>query len=77
MDAQGFARSLSPAVQAQYAKGRLSTLVELQKAVPNGPIIANHAYGPPFDNVTVGMANAAMLESCPGRLSCLVLTPSR
>jgi hypothetical protein len=39
-------------------------LTDLQRALGEGPLIANHAYGPPHDLVQPGPANSnfAMIE---------------
>jgi len=45
-----------------YFDGHIQMLKDLQKAIGEGPIIANHAYGPPHDSIIAGDANFAMIE---------------
>ena len=50
---------LSPDKATEYSVGHAKVLTEVQNAVA-GPIICNHAYGPPHDNTTV--CRGAMIE---------------
>lgn len=45
-----------------YEKGHIQMLADLQAAIGDGPVIANHAYGPPHDNMYAGSVNFAMIE---------------
>lgn len=45
-----------------YLKGHVQMLRDLQTAVGAGPIIANHAYGPPHDPVLPGYVSFSMIE---------------
>ena len=46
-----------------YAAGHVQVLTDLQKALGDGPLVANHASGPPHDNMVAGSVSFAMLES--------------
>jgi hypothetical protein len=48
--------------QAAYNAGHLLAHQTAQKLIGDGPMIANHAYGPPHDNYTG--VNSAQIESC-------------
>ena len=37
-------------------------LTDLQQQVGTGPVIANHAYGPPHDQTAAGSVDFAMME---------------
>ena len=41
-----------PTGPAAYTAGHLAMQAELQAALGDGPVVSNHAYGPPFDNLT-------------------------
>lgn len=55
---------VAPDVAAAYNAGHIEAHRKLQKLIGDGPLIANHAYGKPFDNFTATDANSAMIESC-------------
>lgn len=55
-------KGVSSADQAAYNAGHLLAHQIAQKEIGDGPMIANHAYGPPHDNYTG--VNAAQIESC-------------
>jgi len=46
-----------------YNKGHVQVLKDAQRALGNGPLIANHAWGPPHDAFVSGTVNFAMIES--------------
>merc|ERR1711939_361128 len=46
-----------------YNKGHVQVLTDLQRALGDGPLIANHAWGPPHDALVPGTVNFAMIES--------------
>lgn len=63
VDKQGFMSSLDEVTAQRYMAGRQLMLKELQQAVGAGPIVANHAFGPPHDNISAGTGvNFAMIE---------------
>lgn len=45
-----------------FAAGHIQMLLDLQHALGDGPLIANHAYGPPHDAALPGSAHFAMIE---------------
>eukprot|EP00040_Diaphanoeca_grandis_P023282 m.126363 g.126363 ORF g.126363 m.126363 type:complete len:490 (-) comp29198_c2_seq1:160-1629(-) len=45
-----------------YFHGHIKVLTDLQTALGEGPLIANHAYGPPHDDFVAGSVNFAMIE---------------
>jgi hypothetical protein len=47
---------------AAYAAGHVKVLTDLQTALGEGPLIANHAYGPPHDPMQPGSVDFAMME---------------
>ena len=46
--------NLTAAQSKAYAEGHVKVLTDLQSAIGEGPVIANHAYGPPHDNLAKG-----------------------
>ena len=46
--------NLTAAQSKAYAEGHVKVLTDLQAAIGEGPVIANHAYGPPHDNMAKG-----------------------
>lgn len=52
VDPQGFMSSLDPAVASAYMAGRTQMLKDLQTAVGAGPIVGNHAWGPPLELIS-------------------------
>lgn len=46
-----------------YTKGRVQALTDLQSALGDGPLIANHAMGPPHDLFVPGSVKFGMIES--------------
>ena len=54
--------NITGAKAAAYAAGHVQVLTDLQTALGEGPVIANHAYGPPHDNMMVGSVSFAMNE---------------
>jgi hypothetical protein len=46
-----------------YQAGHVQMLTDLQTAIGEGPVIANHAWGPPHDPVKAGAVSFAMIES--------------
>ena len=57
------AHNLTAAKAAAYAAGHVQVLTDLQTAIGDGPVIANHAYGPPHDNMVAGSVSFAMIET--------------
>jgi hypothetical protein len=47
---------------AAYASGHVKVLTDLQTALGDGPLVANHAYGPPHDAMKPGSVSFAMIE---------------
>ena len=45
--------NLTAATSKAYAAGHVQVLTDLQTAIGEGPVIANHAYGPPHDNMVL------------------------
>ena len=54
--------NLSDATAHAYFAGHVQVLTELQTALGAGPLIANHAYGPPHDAMAAGTVSFAMIE---------------
>ena len=54
---------LTPAKAKAYFEGHIQVLTELQTALGEGPVIANHAYGPPHDAMVPGSVSFSMIES--------------
>jgi hypothetical protein len=46
----------------QWHPGHIQVLSDLQQALGEGPLIANHAYGPPHDLFAAGSVSFAMIE---------------
>ena len=46
-----------------YTEGHVQVLTELQHRLGDGPVIANHAYGPPLSNLGPGAVGFSMIES--------------
>ena len=57
-----YALNLSDATAHAYFAGHVQVLTELQAALGEGPLIANHAYGPPHDAMAAGSVSFAMIE---------------
>lgn len=55
--------NISASKLAAYAAGHVQVLTDLQKAIGEGPVIANHACGPPHDNLVAGAVSFAQLEN--------------
>jgi hypothetical protein len=45
-----------------YFAGHLKVMTDLQTAIGEGPVIANHAYGPPHDPLVAGAVSFSMNE---------------
>lgn len=54
--------NISGTKAAAYAAGHVQVLTDLQTALGEGPVIANHAYGAPHDNMAAGSVGFAMDE---------------
>lgn len=54
--------NLTAAQAEAYAAGHVKVLTDLQTALGQGPVIANHAYGPPHDNMLPGSVSFSMIE---------------
>ena len=54
--------NLSAAQSKAYAAGHVKVLTDLQTAIGEGPVVANHAYGPPHDNMLKGSVSFDMIE---------------
>jgi len=54
--------NLTDAHALAYAQGHVQVLTELQAALGDGPLIANHAYGPPHDPLKAGAVSFSMIE---------------
>eukprot|EP01043_Picozoa_sp_COSAG02_P085084 COSAG02_NODE_22795_length_740_cov_0.758190_2_plen_148_part_00 len=53
--------NLTATQRQAYAAGHVQVLAELQAALGEGPLIANHASGPPHDNMVPGSVSFSML----------------
>mmetsp|Transcript_20270 Transcript_20270/g.60557 ORF Transcript_20270/g.60557 Transcript_20270/m.60557 type:complete len:411 (+) Transcript_20270:74-1306(+) len=53
---------LDNATAEAYFNGHIQMLKDLQTAIGDGPVIANHAYGPPHDPLLPGYVNFCMIE---------------
>jgi hypothetical protein len=61
--------NLTAVQSAAYAAGHVKVLTDLQTAIGAGPVIANHAYGPPHDNMATGeMAHRLHPHRLPSQL---------
>jgi len=56
------ANQLNNSKKEAYIAGHYQVLQDLQSAIGQGPLISNHAYGPPHDNLTG--VRASMIEGC-------------
>ena len=56
--------NLTAAKSQAYAAGHVKVLADLQAAIGEGPVIANHAYGPPHDNMAKGERSRFLREQC-------------
>eukprot|EP01043_Picozoa_sp_COSAG02_P052848 COSAG02_NODE_5757_length_4062_cov_12.533687_2_plen_387_part_00 len=54
--------NITGAKAAAYKAGRVKVLTDLQTALGAGPLIANHAFGPPHDLMVPGSVSFAMNE---------------
>jgi hypothetical protein len=54
--------NLTDATARAYFAGHLQVIADLQRAIGDGPVIANHAFGPPHDAVERGAVSFAMNE---------------
>jgi hypothetical protein len=54
--------NLTDATAHAYFAGHLAVMAELQGALGEGPLVANHAYGPPHDAVAAGSVSFSMIE---------------
>eukprot|EP00035_Acanthoeca_spectabilis_P031905 m.16199 g.16199 ORF g.16199 m.16199 type:complete len:450 (+) comp5025_c0_seq1:106-1455(+) len=54
--------NLTNATTEAYFRGHIQVLKDLQAAVGDGPVVANHAYGPPHDLMVPGDVSFAMDE---------------
>ena len=53
---------LSDDTARAYFNGHVQVLTDLQAALGDGPLIANHAYGPPHDAMLPGSVSFSMIE---------------
>lgn len=54
--------NLGKAKAVAYTKGHIQAIADMQTALPTSPIIANHGYGEPMDNLKPGVVSFSMIE---------------
>ena len=55
-------RGLSAEKIAAYEAGHYKMITDLQRKLGDGPLVANHAYGPPHDPMKAGSVSFSMIE---------------